>query len=345
MTAALEMSDVSKEFDGNRALDDARFRAEYGRVHALLGENGAGKSSLMNVVCGLYAPDRGRIAIDGVPVTHRRPGASARARHRHGASAFQAGAPVHRGRERGDGEPAGRALDGRAGAGFGGHRALLRRARLRPRPRCADRFDLGRRAPAGRDRQGADVGRPHPDPRRADGGADRRRGRPPAGRGARPRRARRGRGADHPQAARGPRFRRPGDDHARRADGRRGGPEDAVGPTHDRADGGLGTAQRGDRARRRRPGPACHRKPGGGARRRSGGARRRHPRCPRRGDLRRRRGRRQRPDRARRGADGGAPGSKAAGSRSTARTAPPPTRASAAKAGSAPSRPTAISTG
>ncbi len=68
MTAALEMSDVSKEFDGNRALDDARFRAEYGRVHALLGENGAGKSSLMNVVCGLYAPDRGRIAIDGVPV-------------------------------------------------------------------------------------------------------------------------------------------------------------------------------------------------------------------------------------------------------------------------------------
>ncbi len=68
MTAALEMSDVSKEFDGNRALDGAWFRAEYGRVHALLGENGAGKSSLMNVVCGLYAPDAGRIAVDGAPV-------------------------------------------------------------------------------------------------------------------------------------------------------------------------------------------------------------------------------------------------------------------------------------
>lgn len=69
MTVALEMSDVSKEFDGNRALDSARFRAEYGRVQALLGENGAGKSSLMNVVCGLYAPDTGRIAVDGVPVS------------------------------------------------------------------------------------------------------------------------------------------------------------------------------------------------------------------------------------------------------------------------------------
>ncbi len=69
MTVALEMSDVSKEFDGNRALDEAWFRAEYGRVHALLGENGAGKSSLMNVVCGLYAPDAGRIAVDGVPVS------------------------------------------------------------------------------------------------------------------------------------------------------------------------------------------------------------------------------------------------------------------------------------
>ncbi|MDE0175004.1 MAG: ABC transporter ATP-binding protein [Defluviicoccus sp.] len=69
MTVALEMSDVSKEFDGNRALDSACFRAEYGRVQALLGENGAGKSSLMNVVCGLYAPDAGRIAVDGVPVS------------------------------------------------------------------------------------------------------------------------------------------------------------------------------------------------------------------------------------------------------------------------------------
>ena len=68
MTAALELSEVSKDFDGNRALDEAWFRAEYGSVHALLGENGAGKSSLMNVVCGLYAPDRGRIAIDGAPV-------------------------------------------------------------------------------------------------------------------------------------------------------------------------------------------------------------------------------------------------------------------------------------
>ena len=38
-----------------------------GEVHALLGENGAGKSSLMNVAAGLYAPDAGTIFVDGEP--------------------------------------------------------------------------------------------------------------------------------------------------------------------------------------------------------------------------------------------------------------------------------------
>ncbi len=68
MATALALTGVCKEFDGTRALDEAWFRADYGRVHGLLGENGAGKSSLMNVVCGLYAPDRGGIAVDGEPV-------------------------------------------------------------------------------------------------------------------------------------------------------------------------------------------------------------------------------------------------------------------------------------
>ncbi len=65
MTAALDMSGIVKDFDRARALDRADLRAGYGEVHALLGENGAGKSSLMNVACGLYRPDRGRVALDG----------------------------------------------------------------------------------------------------------------------------------------------------------------------------------------------------------------------------------------------------------------------------------------
>jgi ABC-type uncharacterized transport system ATPase subunit len=59
------MEDIHKSFDRFVALRGAAFSAKWGEVHALLGENGAGKSSLMNVLCGLYLPDRGSIAIDG----------------------------------------------------------------------------------------------------------------------------------------------------------------------------------------------------------------------------------------------------------------------------------------
>jgi simple sugar transport system ATP-binding protein len=65
MAAALHLEGIAKSFDGAPALDQAWFKAEAGQLHALLGENGAGKTSLMNVACGLYMPDRGRILIDG----------------------------------------------------------------------------------------------------------------------------------------------------------------------------------------------------------------------------------------------------------------------------------------
>ena len=65
---ALALTGIRKSFDGFLALDDAAFAVSAGEVHALLGENGAGKSSLMNVAAGLYAPDAGSIAVDGEPV-------------------------------------------------------------------------------------------------------------------------------------------------------------------------------------------------------------------------------------------------------------------------------------
>ena len=46
MVAALKLVGVRKSFDGFVALNDADFEATAGEVHALLGENGAGKSSL-----------------------------------------------------------------------------------------------------------------------------------------------------------------------------------------------------------------------------------------------------------------------------------------------------------
>jgi general nucleoside transport system ATP-binding protein len=69
MSPALELTGIRKSFDGAVALDDAVFVAHAGEVHALLGENGAGKSSLMNVAAGLYAPDAGRIVVGGNTVS------------------------------------------------------------------------------------------------------------------------------------------------------------------------------------------------------------------------------------------------------------------------------------
>lgn len=69
MPPALQLTGIRKSFDGALALDGASFESRTGEVHALLGENGAGKSSLMNVAAGLYAPDAGSIVIDGVAVS------------------------------------------------------------------------------------------------------------------------------------------------------------------------------------------------------------------------------------------------------------------------------------
>jgi ribose transport system ATP-binding protein len=55
----LELRGISKEFPGVKALDDVSFAVWPGEVHMLLGENGAGKSSLMKVLCGADSADSG----------------------------------------------------------------------------------------------------------------------------------------------------------------------------------------------------------------------------------------------------------------------------------------------
>lgn len=50
----LEMSHITKEFSGVKALDDVNLTVRRGEIHALCGENGAGKSTLMNVLSGVY---------------------------------------------------------------------------------------------------------------------------------------------------------------------------------------------------------------------------------------------------------------------------------------------------
>ncbi len=74
----LEMRGVVKLFDSFRALDRADLAVQAGEVHALLGENGAGKSSLMNVAIGLYRPDEGEMRLHGAPCRLSGPSEAAR---------------------------------------------------------------------------------------------------------------------------------------------------------------------------------------------------------------------------------------------------------------------------
>ena len=65
MEKFLEFSGLSKAFPGVKALDDVSFRADGGKVTALMGENGAGKSTLLKLLSGDLQPDEGHINIDG----------------------------------------------------------------------------------------------------------------------------------------------------------------------------------------------------------------------------------------------------------------------------------------
>lgn len=64
----LEMVDISKSFNGVKALQNISIQAYGGKVLALLGENGAGKSTLMKILSGVYKKDEGKILIDGKEV-------------------------------------------------------------------------------------------------------------------------------------------------------------------------------------------------------------------------------------------------------------------------------------
>lgn len=64
----IEAVGVTKKFPGVLALDDARFALRPGEVHALVGENGAGKSTMMKVLGGIHWPDAGTIRVAGEEV-------------------------------------------------------------------------------------------------------------------------------------------------------------------------------------------------------------------------------------------------------------------------------------
>jgi ribose transport system ATP-binding protein len=62
---AVEVSGIRKAYGATIALDGASLRVASGTVHALLGENGAGKSTMVKILSGLVQPDSGEISISG----------------------------------------------------------------------------------------------------------------------------------------------------------------------------------------------------------------------------------------------------------------------------------------
>jgi ABC-type sugar transport system ATPase subunit len=73
MAKTLEFRGIGKSYPGVRALDNVNFKAEGGKVLALLGENGAGKSTLLKILSGDQQPTDGEILVDGQKVTFHSP--------------------------------------------------------------------------------------------------------------------------------------------------------------------------------------------------------------------------------------------------------------------------------
>lgn len=73
MSPILELEHVWKSFRGVGALRDVSFTVGPGEVVCLLGDNGAGKSTLVKIMSGVHSPDRGRVLVNGEPVTRWSP--------------------------------------------------------------------------------------------------------------------------------------------------------------------------------------------------------------------------------------------------------------------------------
>lgn len=67
----LELKDISKYFPGVKALDHVHFQLRHGEIHALMGENGAGKSTFIKVITGVHIPEEGEIYFEGEKVSFK----------------------------------------------------------------------------------------------------------------------------------------------------------------------------------------------------------------------------------------------------------------------------------
>lgn len=73
MDIILKLEDICKSFPGVKALDHMQIELARGEMHAVCGENGAGKSTMMKVITGVHKADRGNIYLNGEKVTIKEP--------------------------------------------------------------------------------------------------------------------------------------------------------------------------------------------------------------------------------------------------------------------------------
>nr|WP_106782296.1 sugar ABC transporter ATP-binding protein [Lysinibacillus timonensis] len=69
----LELKGITKEFPGVKALDNVHFKLKKGEIHALMGENGAGKSTFIKIITGVHSPNAGEIYLHGEKVSFHNP--------------------------------------------------------------------------------------------------------------------------------------------------------------------------------------------------------------------------------------------------------------------------------
>jgi multidrug/hemolysin transport system ATP-binding protein len=65
MKSVIEIKNLKKSFKNIKAVDDISFKVDEGSLFAFLGLNGAGKSTTINIICGVYTQDEGEVIIDG----------------------------------------------------------------------------------------------------------------------------------------------------------------------------------------------------------------------------------------------------------------------------------------
>ena len=125
----LELSGITKSFDGLRALDDISLEVEEGAIAGLIGPNGAGKTTLFNIIAGTFTPTSGTVVYAGRDITGMPPHRIARLGV---GRTFQLMRPF----------ASMSVVDNVAVAAFGHHRD--RRAALTAAHAVIERVDLGR---------------------------------------------------------------------------------------------------------------------------------------------------------------------------------------------------------